>query len=65
MATVAKYYFEDSDSYEKAVSRMNNEVGWQSEYSWEAQWPYIWIKDGCSYEAVAGKICRAYGGDPC
>ena len=42
MSTVAKYYFEDYDSYTAAVKRMCSEVG--DNGSWDCERPYIWTR---------------------
>ena len=63
MSTVAKYYFEDYDSYTAAVKRMCSEVG--DNGSWDCNRPYIWIYDSCDYVALAGKVCQAHGGEAC
>jgi len=60
MAKIAEYKFDDYDAYKSAVNRICEEGG--NGDSWACDYPYITIYDDCDYVALAGKICRAYGG---
>jgi hypothetical protein len=67
MAKLAEYKFTDYDYFEKAKSRLIEELG-SNNYSesirYEGSNPYwITIYDDCNNPKVAGQICQANGGE--
>lgn len=61
MATLAEYEFPDRSSLNAALSKIYKEVGRQGV---EQYGDVIEISSSCDDPQEAGKICRAYGGDP-
>ena len=64
MAKIAEYKFTDYENWDKAKSRLYDEINYDSIRSEGSNPYYIAIYDDCNDPKLAGQICRAYGGEP-
>ena len=65
MATVAKYLFNNDESWNAAKSAINEKLGGSSyDSNYYGDDDYIYITSDCDDPALAGKICLSYGGKP-
>lgn len=67
MATIATYKFDNSNDFENAKDKINNEVGSSSYYGWDYDnYNYqIYIKDDCEKVSLVSKICKGHDGKSC